>query len=89
MTHAPVSGEYMMFDTNVTEPVVEDNGFVNPNTTGKKRIQIHVRHIQARDVDGVAQRATIFGAYAIQVTDAVAIYIGMRNDRAGQCSLAP
>ena len=75
-----------MMDMNVTEPQVDpDNGFANPNDTGVKRIRIHVRHIQALDINGTAQRATIFGAYAIQVTDAPAIYIGMSSDRSREC----
>ena len=75
------TGEYLMLDTNVTEPQANDQGLVDPRSPSQNRIQVHVRHIQARDVNGAAQRATIFGAYAIRVTGSVAVYIGMKDNR--------
>ena len=75
------TGEYLLLDTIVTEPPADDQVFTDPGSDYQKRIQVHVRHIQARDVNGAAQRATIFGAYAIRVTGSVAVYIGMNDER--------
>ena len=70
-----------MIDTDVVEPTQQEIANTLDQSNITKKIQVHTRHIRVLNAEGTPVNATVFGAFALRVSSAVDIYIGMRNSR--------